>query len=165
VVEADDDHKEDGMKTLQDGQTWRGLKLVDSDGDKTDHRGHLPRSPDRRAGMGGGVTTGLFGLTHTLVPIGDAEVTADNEIRVPLQKEKVKDARGSIPTASFHPRRSAGSGSTTAFRTSTSGRERTVRRRWPCPTRVRTGHGAWRRRPTAATELPQSSACGSGAWS
>src|SRR3954462_6897977 len=38
------------------------------------------------------VKTGLFGLKHTVVPIRDAQPTDDGKGRVPLQKEKVKDA-------------------------------------------------------------------------
>jgi hypothetical protein len=38
------------------------------------------------------VKTGLFGLKHTVVPIRDAQPTDDGKVRVPLQKEKVKDA-------------------------------------------------------------------------
>ena len=38
------------------------------------------------------VKTGLFGLKSTFVPIREAEVTGDNEVRVPFQKEQVKNA-------------------------------------------------------------------------
>jgi hypothetical protein len=38
------------------------------------------------------VKTGLFGLKHTVVPISDAQPADDGKIRVPLPKEKVKDA-------------------------------------------------------------------------
>src|SRR6185369_1154226 len=49
---------------------------------------------DRQSGEPGwaAVKTGLFGLKHTVVPIRDAQPTDDGKVRVPLQKEKVKDA-------------------------------------------------------------------------
>jgi sporulation protein YlmC with PRC-barrel domain len=34
VVKAHYGHEEDGMKTRKDAQTWRGMKMVDADGDK-----------------------------------------------------------------------------------------------------------------------------------
>jgi sporulation protein YlmC with PRC-barrel domain len=38
------------------------------------------------------VKTGLFGTKHSFVPIAQAEPTDDDRIRVPFQKEQVKDA-------------------------------------------------------------------------
>jgi sporulation protein YlmC with PRC-barrel domain len=80
------------MQTLQDVQTWRGMKMVDADGDKIGSIEDILL--DRQTGepAWAAVKTGLFGLKHTLVPIRDAEVTGENEVRVPLQKDKVKDA-------------------------------------------------------------------------
>jgi sporulation protein YlmC with PRC-barrel domain len=80
------------MQTLQDVQTWRGMKMVDADGDKIGTIEDIVL--DRQTGEPewAAVKTGLFGHKHTLVPIRGAELAGDNEVRVPLQKEQVKDA-------------------------------------------------------------------------
>jgi sporulation protein YlmC with PRC-barrel domain len=78
--------------TIQDVQTWRGMTVVDADGDKigTIDQVYL----DRQTGQPefATVKTGLFGLKTSFVPIVDAETTGDNTVRVPVQKEQVKDA-------------------------------------------------------------------------
>jgi hypothetical protein len=51
----------------------------------------------------GGGEDGLFGHKRTLVPIRDAEVTGDNEVRVTLQKEQVKDAPHIDPEGELTP--------------------------------------------------------------
>jgi sporulation protein YlmC with PRC-barrel domain len=80
------------MKTLDDVQTWRGLKVVDADGDKigTIEDIYLDRHTGEPAWAT--VKTGLFGLKSSFVPIRDAERTDEGEVRVPVQKEQVKDA-------------------------------------------------------------------------
>jgi hypothetical protein len=80
------------MQTLQDVQTWRGMKMVDADGDKIGTIEDILL--DRHTGepAWAAVKTGLFGTKHTLVPIREAEAVDDNEVRVPVQKEQVKDA-------------------------------------------------------------------------
>jgi hypothetical protein len=89
------------MKTLQDVQTGRGIKMVDADGGKigTIEDIFLDRHTGEPAWAA--VKPGLFGHRQTFVPIRDAEVTGDNEVRVGLQKEKVKgaprvDAKGEL---------------------------------------------------------------------
>ncbi|MEN3283267.1 MAG: hypothetical protein V7607_4407 [Solirubrobacteraceae bacterium] len=78
--------------TIQDVQTWRGMTVVDADGDKigTIEQIYL----DRQTGQPefATVKTGLFGLKTSFVPIVDAEITGDNTVRVSVQKEQVKDA-------------------------------------------------------------------------
>jgi hypothetical protein len=80
------------MKTLEDVQTWRGKKMVDADGDKIGTIEDILL--DRQTGepAWAAVKTGLFGLKHTLVPIGDAEPVGEDEVRVHLDKETVKSA-------------------------------------------------------------------------
>ena len=80
------------MQTLQDVQTWRGMTMVDADGDKIGTIEDV--FLDRQTGQPewAAVKTGLFGLKHSVVPITEAEVTDDNQVRVPFQKEQVKDA-------------------------------------------------------------------------
>jgi sporulation protein YlmC with PRC-barrel domain len=89
--------------TLQDVQTWRGMTMVDEDGDKigTIEDVFLDRQTGEPAWLG--VKTGLFGLKHTLVPIGGAEMTDDDTVRVPLGKEQVKDAPRVDPDGELSP--------------------------------------------------------------
>jgi hypothetical protein len=91
------------MQTLQDVQTWRGMKMIDADGDKIGTIEDILL--DRHSGepMWAAVKTGLFGLKHTLVPIRDADVAGDNEVRVPLQKDQVKDAPRVDPDGELSP--------------------------------------------------------------
>jgi sporulation protein YlmC with PRC-barrel domain len=80
------------MQTLEDVQTWRGMKMMDADGDKigTIEEVFL----DRQTGEPEWATvkTGLFGTKSSFVPIRDAERSGENEVRVPFQKEHVKNA-------------------------------------------------------------------------
>src|SRR3954449_8051311 len=87
-----DRHEEDAMKTLEDVQTWRGMTMVDPDGDKIGTIEDI--FLDRQTGEPewAAVKTGLFGLKSSFVPIRDAEVIGENEVRVPYQKEQIKDA-------------------------------------------------------------------------
>jgi sporulation protein YlmC with PRC-barrel domain len=80
------------MRTLEDVQTWRGMKMVDPDGDKIGTIDEIYL--DRQTGEPEWATvkTGLFGAKSSFVPIREAEVAGDDEIRVPFQKEQVKDA-------------------------------------------------------------------------
>jgi sporulation protein YlmC with PRC-barrel domain len=91
------------MQTLDDVQTWRGKKMVDADGDKigTIEDVLLDRQTGEPAWAA--VKTGLFGLKHTLVPIRDAQPAGDNEVRVPLQKDQVKDAPKIDPDGELSP--------------------------------------------------------------
>ena len=80
------------MRTLDDVQTWRGLTMVDADGDKIGKIEAIYL--DRQTGEPEWATvrTGLFGTRVSFVPIRDAEKTDDDTVRVPVQKEKVKEA-------------------------------------------------------------------------
>jgi sporulation protein YlmC with PRC-barrel domain len=91
------------VQTLQDVQTWRGMKMVDADGDKIGTIEDILL--DRHTGepAWAAVKTGLFGHKHTLVPIRDAERAGDDEVRVPLQKEQVKDAPKIDPDDELSP--------------------------------------------------------------
>jgi sporulation protein YlmC with PRC-barrel domain len=122
------------MNKLEDVQNWRGKNVVDADGDKIGTIEDV--FLDRHTGEPEWATvkTGLFVLKSSFVPIRDAQVTGDDEVRVPFQKEQVKDAPRSTPTAGCRPIRSGSCGSTTAGPTMTSCRARTARRRWTCPT-------------------------------
>ena len=91
------------MQTLEDVQTWRGMKMVDADGDKIGTIEDILL--DRQTGdpAWAAVKTGLFGRKHTLVPIRDAEVVGENEVRVPVDKDKVKDAPRIEPDGELSP--------------------------------------------------------------
>ncbi len=91
------------MKTLEDVQTWRGKKMVDADGHKIGTIEDILL--DRQTGEPewAAVKTGLFGRKHTLVPIRDAQVADDDEVRVPLDKEQVKSAPRIEPDGELSP--------------------------------------------------------------
>jgi sporulation protein YlmC with PRC-barrel domain len=91
------------MSTLQDLETWRGKKMVDADGDKIGTI--MAVFLDRQTGQPtwAAVKTGLFGHKHTLVPIRDAQPADDDEVRVPLDKEQVKDAPRIDPDGELSP--------------------------------------------------------------
>jgi sporulation protein YlmC with PRC-barrel domain len=80
------------MRTLEDVETWRGMKVVDADGDKVGTVGeiYLDRQTGEPEWMA--VRTGLFGTKLSFVPIEGAEVAGDRELRVPYQKEQIKNA-------------------------------------------------------------------------
>src|SRR3954453_17615369 len=87
----------------QDVQSWRGMKMVDPDGDTIGTIEDI--FLDRQTGEPGwaAVKTGLFGLKNTVVPIRDAQPTDDGKVRVPVQKEKVKDAPRIDPDGELDP--------------------------------------------------------------
>jgi sporulation protein YlmC with PRC-barrel domain len=91
------------MQTLEDVKTWVGRTMVDADGDKIGKVENI--FMDRQTGEPewAAVKTGLFGLKHSLVPIRDAEPTGDDQIRVPFQKEQVKDAPRVDPDDDLSP--------------------------------------------------------------
>jgi sporulation protein YlmC with PRC-barrel domain len=80
------------MRTLEEVQNWRGKTIVDADGDKIGSIEEI--YVDRQTGEPewAAVKTGLFGTKHSFVPIADAQPTDDDKIRVPFQKEQVKNA-------------------------------------------------------------------------
>ena len=80
------------MRSLEDVQTWRGKKVVDADGDKIGTIQDVFHDRQTGAPEWATVKTGLFGLKSSFVPITDAESVDDDTVRVPYQKEQVKDA-------------------------------------------------------------------------
>jgi len=149
----------DRMQTLEDVQTWQGRKLVDADGDKIGTIEEILL--DRQTGelAWAAVKTGLFGLEHTLVPIGDAEPVGDDEVRVHLDKETVKRAPRIDPGGELSAEDERRLWSTTVAPT-TTGRVRTVRGRWACRTRRRTAHASRRHAPNRTPARRRSSASG-----
>ncbi len=80
------------MTTLQETQNWKGRKVVDADGDKIGTIEEI--FLDRHTGEPAWATvkTGLFGLKSSFVPLAGAQLTDDDELRIPIDKELVKDA-------------------------------------------------------------------------
>ena len=91
------------MKAVEDVQTWRGMKMVDADGDKIGTIEDIFLDRQTAEPAWAAVKTGLFGRKHTLVPIREAEVAQDDEIRVPFQKEQVKEAPNIDPDGELSP--------------------------------------------------------------
>jgi Domain of unknown function (DUF2382)/PRC-barrel domain len=69
---------------------WRGRTVVDRDGDKIGTFDELYLDEDDRPAWGA-VTTGLFGMRQTFVPLSEAQPEGD-VLRVPFGKDVVKDA-------------------------------------------------------------------------
>jgi hypothetical protein len=80
------------MATLQDVQTWKGMTAVDRDGDKIGTIDEI--FLDRHTGEPAWATvkTGLFGLKSSFVPLRGAEMLDDDTVRIPADKELVKEA-------------------------------------------------------------------------
>src|SRR3954469_13465773 len=77
--------------TREDVLSWRGLDMVDADGDKIGKIDEIYLDADTNEPEWAVVKTGLFGNKQTFVPIGDASSTGDG-VRVPFEKATVKDA-------------------------------------------------------------------------
>ena len=77
--------------TREDVLSWRDRDLIDNDGDKigTIDDIYLDRETDQPEWAV--VTTGLFGMKRSFVPLQDA-TPSENGIRVPFEKATVKDA-------------------------------------------------------------------------
>jgi uncharacterized protein (TIGR02271 family) len=69
----------------------QGATVFDRDGDKIGSLGQVYLDTTTNQPSWASVNTGLFGLKESLVPISDADATADG-IRVPYDKQTVKDA-------------------------------------------------------------------------
>jgi len=80
---------------------WRGRTVVDRDGEKIGRFEELYLDNDDRPAWAA-VNTGLFGLRHSFVPLLGAE-RADDDIRVPFAKDRVKDAPNVDPDEQLSP--------------------------------------------------------------
>jgi stress response protein YsnF len=69
---------------------WRGRKVVDRDGEKIGTFDELYLDESDRPAWAA-VTTGLFGMRQTFVPLSEARADGD-VLQVPFGKEMVKDA-------------------------------------------------------------------------
>ena len=80
---------------------WRGRTVVDRDGDKIGTFDELYLDEDDRPAWGA-VTTGLFGMRQTFVPLSEAQPDGD-ALRVPFGKDMVKDAPNVDPDTHLSP--------------------------------------------------------------
>jgi uncharacterized protein (TIGR02271 family) len=74
---------------------WRGLNAVDSDGDKIGSIDEIYMDTQTGQPEWLAVKTGLFGSKVSFVPIAGASAGDEGDVRVPYDKQQVKDA----PTA------------------------------------------------------------------
>jgi uncharacterized protein (TIGR02271 family) len=90
------------MATQQDVRAWRGLNLVDRDGDKVGkiQDVYLDRSSGEPEWVA--VKTGLFGSNVSFVPVHSATSQGD-EVRVDHEKSLIKDAPNVDPDGELSP--------------------------------------------------------------
>src|SRR4051812_44416096 len=80
---------------------WRGRTVVDRDGDKIGKFDELYLDDADRPAWAA-VTTGLFGMRQTFVPLSEARADGD-VLQVPFDKDTVKDAPSVDPDAQLSP--------------------------------------------------------------
>jgi stress response protein YsnF len=80
---------------------WRGRTVVDRDGDKIGTFDELYLDESDRPAWGA-VTTGLFGMRQTFVPLSEARPDGD-VLQVPFGKDMVKDAPNVDPDTQLAP--------------------------------------------------------------
>src|SRR3954463_14552280 len=80
---------------------WRGRTVVDRDGDKIGTFDELYLDESDRPAWGA-VTTGLFGMRQTFVPLSEARADGD-VLQVPFGKDLVKDAPNVDPDTQLAP--------------------------------------------------------------
>lgn len=81
---------------------WRKRKVIDRDGDKIGRFEAIYLSRGSQRPEWAAVSTGLFGLKHSIVPLHDAQEVGD-EIQVPLEAAQVKDAPRIDPDGELSP--------------------------------------------------------------
>jgi hypothetical protein len=80
---------------------WRGRTVVDRDGDKIGKFDELYLDDSDRPAWAA-VTTGLFGMRQTFVPLSEARADGD-VLQVPFGRDMVKDAPSVDPDAQLSP--------------------------------------------------------------
>jgi uncharacterized protein (TIGR02271 family) len=81
------------MPDIDTVQNWQGRTMVDRDGDKIGRVEAIYLDDDTGQPEWALVYTGLFGTKATFVPLTQAQAVGDS-VRVPYQKDQVKDAPG-----------------------------------------------------------------------
>jgi uncharacterized protein (TIGR02271 family) len=84
------------MTDLTEAYTFEGRTLIDRDGDKIGKVDELYADRDSRRPEWALVTTGLLGTKKSFVPLRGA-TTVGEDVRVPIEKARVKDAPGIEP--------------------------------------------------------------------
>jgi uncharacterized protein (TIGR02271 family) len=79
------------MSTVEDRIAWRGHELVDANGDKIGRIEDIYVDTQSNQPEWAVVKTGLFGNKQTFVPLHEAS-RDDESVRVPFEKDTVKDA-------------------------------------------------------------------------
>lgn len=81
---------------------WRKRKVIDRDGEKIGRFEEIYLSGGNQRPEWAAVSTGLFGLKHSIVPLHEAQEVGD-EIQVPLEAAQVKDAPRIDPDGELSP--------------------------------------------------------------
>jgi sporulation protein YlmC with PRC-barrel domain len=118
------------MPDIETIRTWEGRTVVDRDGGRIGTIDAIYL--DDRTGQPEWalVNTGLFGTKSSFVPLTQATQTGD-EVRVPYDKQLVKDAPRSTLTGTCRRARSGSCGATTAWTTTAPpGGPRPAETRW-----------------------------------
>jgi uncharacterized protein (TIGR02271 family) len=79
------------MPTIDEVRTWRGGSVVDRDGDKIGSIDEVYMDEETGQPEWLAVKTGMFGTRLSFVPLAEASRAGD-EVRVPYEKARVKDA-------------------------------------------------------------------------
>ena len=79
------------MADIDTVASWRGRTVLDETGDKIGKFEEIYLDADSDRPEWASVTTGLFGLRQTLIPLRGAQEQGD-DLRVPFAKDHVKDA-------------------------------------------------------------------------
>jgi sporulation protein YlmC with PRC-barrel domain len=80
-----------------------GLTVVDRDGDKIGKIDDVYVDNSGGRHLWAAVNTGLFGLKSTFVPLDSAEQADGDTVRVPFEKDHVKDAPNVDPEGQLTP--------------------------------------------------------------
>ena len=94
------------MPTMEEVRNWRGGTVVDRDGDKIGSIDEVYMDQDTGEPEWLAVKTGLFGTRLSFVPLADASRSGD-EVRVPYEKARVKDAPKVDPDGELSQREEA----------------------------------------------------------
>lgn len=85
------------MRTLEEVRSWEGRDVYDKSGEKvgTIDAVYLDEATGRPDWLA--INTGLFGMKTNFAPAHDAVAERDDAVRIPYDKDRVKDAPGVDP--------------------------------------------------------------------
>jgi hypothetical protein len=90
------------MPDIDTVRTWQGRTLVDRDGSRIGTIDAIYLDDQTGQPEWALVNTGVFGTKSSFVPLAQATQT-DNDVRVPYDKQLVKDARRAAAVAPLRP--------------------------------------------------------------